>query len=306
MDNGATVPQKDFKKVKYMFEYCIVNHQIQKTNQASIGLSDLGLLRGYGIFDFLPVAQSTPIFVDDYIQRFKSSAQQMDLPLGYSAAEIKEMITTLIQKNKMDAGYIRLVLTGGYSENGFTPSGDTNLMILPVSPISYPTDYYERGVKLLKSEYIREFPGIKSINYVKVLLEQKRLKEYGAQDVLFTFQGKISESSRANFFIVNSKGELQTSETGVLAGITRKKILELAPEFLPTIVKDITLDDLYTAKEAFLTSTTKGTMPVRKIDELEFSLKSNSLVSQKLQEAYFSLREEYIALQNPNRVSIRK
>ncbi|GAA5220910.1 aminotransferase class IV [Membranihabitans marinus] len=276
-----------------MFNYCLFNNQIQTIATASIGLSDLGLLRGYGIFDFLPVVNGQPIFVDDYIQRFTSSASQMNLEVGYSNDEIKTMIAKVISSNEMESGYMRLLLTGGYSDNGFSPSGQTNIMILPVALVNYPSTYYSDGVKLLSTEYIREFPQIKSINYVKVLLEQKRLKQEGAQDVLFTLNGKISESSRSNFFIINADGELQTSETGVLAGITRKKVLEIASKIMPVSVKDITLDDLGQAKEAFLTSTTKGVMPVAQVDDLQIGIDSGFPICKELQTSFLKLVQSY-------------
>lgn len=276
-----------------MFNYCLLNNQIQTITAASIGLSDLGLLRGYGIFDFLPINNSQPIFIDDYIQRFTSSAKQMNLEVGYTEEEIKSMIAKVISSNDMDSGYMRLLLTGGYSDNGFSPMGQSNFMILPVALVNYPTSYYSEGVKLLTTEYIREFPNIKSINYVKVLLEQPRLKKHGAQDVLFTLNGKISESSRSNFFIINANGELQTSETGVLAGITRKKVLELGRQLMPVLVKDITMDDLLEAKEAFLTSTTKGVMPVAQVDDLSIGQGTGFPISAALQTAFLDHVQSY-------------
>ncbi|HUC82493.1 MAG TPA: aminotransferase class IV, partial [Flavisolibacter sp.] len=75
----------------------------------------------------------------------------------------------------------------------------------------------------------------------------------------------------ANFFLVTEEGRLVTPSKNILQGITRKKLLEMAGDFYPVEERDITLDELKTAREAFITSTTKQILPVRQIDEIAFT-----------------------------------
>lgn len=95
---------------------------------------------------------------------------------------------------------------------------------------------------------------------------QKEVKEKQADDVLYYKHDVISEFPRSNIFIINNNGELLTPANNILAGITRKKVLELAKDVIPVTMRDITLTELKNATEVFMTSTTKRLLPIVEID----------------------------------------
>ena len=78
----------------------------------------------------------------------------------------------------------------------------------------------------------------------------------------------ISEAVRSNFFIIDQEDTIVTTDQDILFGITRKQLLQVAQNFYKIEVRPISLTELYTAKEAFLTSSTKGVLPVVQIDDL--------------------------------------
>ena len=251
-----------------MVKYYSVNGKTVSVKNAKVQINDLGLLRGYGIFDFLKVEKGIPLFIEDHLKRFQRSAKYMGLKIKFNPTEIKEMIIGLIKKNKFQEGGMKIVLTGGYSENGYLPSSKTNLFILLNTFTPPSKEQYAKGVKLMLHEHIRELPEVKTTNYIVPIRLAKKLKLVKALDVLYYKNGYISESSRSNFFIVKKNNTILTSDIGVLKGITRKRVIRIAKKHYKLKEGRITIKDLKSAKEAFMTSTTKGTLPVVTIDNI--------------------------------------
>ncbi len=95
---------------------------------------------------------------------------------------------------------------------------------------------------------------------------QPLLKEKQADDFLYHNNGIITECPRSNFFMVSPEGKIVTPANNILSGITRMKVLVLASNHLPIEERDIHIDELQTATEAFITSTTKQIIPVTRIN----------------------------------------
>ena len=108
--------------------YCVINGEFVLKSAASILISDLSIQRGFGIFDFFRTVNNQPLFLEDHLQRFYFSASEMGMDAGYSRDEIKKLLQQLIDKNKIANSGIRITLTGGYAEDGFTPA-NPNLLI---------------------------------------------------------------------------------------------------------------------------------------------------------------------------------
>lgn len=255
-----------------MHTFCLFNGEIKDTSEPIFRINDLAILRGYGIFDFMPIKSALPLFYDDYWARFSNSARITGLKLQFNQEEFRQQIMTLIEKNEITDGYCRVILTGGYSSNGFSPDGTPNCVVTTMGEFEYDASDYA-GTKLLTLLFTRENPLVKSLNYSTVLMQQTNLKKAGASDVLYINEKSIvSESSRANFFILNSDGVLMTPESNILPGITRKNVLAVADEIgIPAKVTDFDLEEVRNAQSAFMTSTTKNIMPVTKVDDFEIN-----------------------------------
>lgn len=277
-----------------MNTYCLFNGELHKTAEPVLKVNDLGLLRGYGVFDFFQIVQSKPLFFKDYWNRFSNSARKMRLPFEWEEDRFSSLLDHLIQKNEITNGYCKLLLTGGYSSNGFNPDQHPNFIVTTQDPIHYPEVNFEKGIKLLSIEYVREYPSIKSINYMTVLLARDRLREESAEDVLYYSSESVTESSRSNFFILDKNNILKTPGNNILAGITRSKVLEIAKNQLDVQIADVTLDEVREARSAFLTSTTKGIMPVTRIDDFVINEGNIDPVIARLQEGLAQETERYI------------
>ena len=128
-----------------------------------------------------------------------------------------------------------------------------------------------KGLYLITEEYVRELPTAKSINYLMGVYLQQKVKDAGADDVLYVKNGFISELPRSNVFIVSKENELITPDSNVLHGVTRKHILQLASKVLTVKEQPVQLDELLNANEVFVSSTTKRLLPVLSVNGLQIA-----------------------------------
>lgn len=275
--------------------YLFLNGEIVLSEKAFIHVNDLAVLRGYALFDFLQTIDSVPLFIDDYLDRFYNSAKSMELEIPYNRQELKNKIADLVKTNNFKHSGLKLVLTGGYSLDGFTPS-KPNFFILenPIPPL--PSDYqgYTHGVKLILHEFIRELSSVKSVNYITPITLQKRWLEEGSIDVLYHKNGFVTESSRSNFFIINEHDTLITPKNNVLLGITRKKVLEVAKDVISIEERDMTLEEVLNAKETFMCSSTKGVLPVIQLENHVINDGKVGKWTKILMERFNQLQQDYI------------
>lgn len=269
--------------------YGLINGQLIPQKEASLGVADLAILRGFGIFDYFVFDDQRPRFLQDYLDRFTRSAVRMHLELPISRDELAAQIHQLIRHNGQDKGGIRLLLTGGYTENGYTPS-IPNLLILQYPYTPPPAAHYEQGARIMTHQYQRELPTVKTINYLRGIWLIPELKAQQADYVLYHDGQYVRESDRSNFFIVTQEGELVTPAEKVLPGITRMKLLDLARSLgIPTVEREIALSELEQAQECFISSSLKGALPISQINGQPVGDSQPGRISRQLNEAFHSL-----------------
>ncbi len=269
-----------------MIQYSNINGQIVNASDASLKVNDLAILRGYGIFDYFLVREGLPMFVDDYMNRFFNSARLMLLEMAITQSELKDQIHALIAANNMSNTGMRLVLTGGYADDGYTPISPNLLILQHPMPAIPSTD---EGVKILLHGYQRELPEAKTINYLTGIRMLGEMKEKGAVEILYHDYGTIREAVRSNFFLVTQDDKVVTPNEQILWGITRKNVLTVANQHFEVEERKINVQELRFAKEAFITSTIKGVLPVVQVGEQIIGDGKVGEVSRKLAQ----LLEEY-------------
>jgi branched-chain amino acid aminotransferase len=249
-----------------MNEYVYINGQIVPIAQAQLHVTDLAILRGYGIFDFFRAIDGKPIYLEEHLDRFENSAKKMNLPLPYSREHLRENIYDMIRLHEHKLLGIKLLCTGGYSEDGYEPT--TPNVIMLAKPFKMLPD--GKTLKLMTVEHVRELSDIKTINYIVPIQAIPRLNAGGFDDVLYHKDGAVSESSRSNVFIV--KGEkIITPQSNVLHGITRKNIIKVIKNHFDFEENDFSLTDLLQADEVFISSSTKRAVSVEYVDNQHFT-----------------------------------
>jgi len=243
--------------------YVIINGELIPQQEAKLGINDLSIVRGYGIFDYFKTIDNRSIFIEDNLDRFFNSARLMDLPVLFSRDELKHQIQILKEANNIPNSGIKLLLTGGYSPDGYSIAVPN--LIITQHELVLNNAQEVNGLRLHLFEFHRPFGPVKSIDYVMGIQALKLAKQHGADDVLYFQNNLISECPRANFFLVTEDNKLLTPGNDVLAGITRKQIIEMVSGQYEVEIRDLTLEDVLAAKEAFITSTTKNITPVTAI-----------------------------------------
>lgn len=282
-----------------------VNGEFKLQSQAMISVFDRVVSYGDGVFDTL-VARNGYVFkVDQHLDRLFCSANAVKINLQKSREEIKNIVLEAIRRNQVKDCYVKIVVTRGI---GWIPLMSGRIephttMIIFVSPLAgavLPEEKIRQGAKLLSTTIKRTHPEsldprIKSVNYQANILMRREAVEGGADEaVAYGFDGYVAEGGGDNIWIVKGK-VLMTPGHGVLEGITRETVLEIAQQLGYTAVTtNLNRYDLYQADEVFLSSTAGGIIPVIEIDHRPVGNGTPGRVTMQVQEAYVRMLENGI------------
>ncbi|WP_205502388.1 aminotransferase class IV [Rufibacter psychrotolerans] len=245
--------------------FAFLNDDFLPLEGAFLHVSDLAIQRGYGVFDFFKVQENQPLFLDQYLNRFYGSALLMDLEVPLTEEALKATIERLIQMNGLPESGIKMILTGGYSANGYEPAAPN--LIITQQPLTLPSpEQIDAGLRIITHDYVRELPRAKTINYSMGIRLLQQVKAQQADDVLYHRGGVVTEFPRSNFFLVTKDHTVLTPDKDVLLGVTRRNVLELAGRHYQMQEGTVTLEDIGRAREAFMTSTTKRVLPIVQVN----------------------------------------
>jgi len=235
-------------------------------HEAVLPVSDLAILRGYGVFDFLRTYGGRPFHLDAHIQRLQNSAKLIDLACPWEHAEIRDIVTETMQRNDFPESSIRLLITGGDSDDSITPGSNPRLLVMVSQVKTFPERWYEDGVEIITTDITRYIPGAKSIDYIRAILALNNARSVGAVESLYVdAQGHVLEGTTSNLFMV-ADSQLITPPADILPGVTRDVVLDIvAPDFKLEL-RAVAKEELLGADEVFLTSSNKEVLPVRVID----------------------------------------
>ena len=270
---------------------CYFDGTFLPLEEAGLALTDLALQRGYGVFDYFRTVDNELFHARDHLKRLRHSAAALHLPVSFSDNELIEIIQHLVESCDFQQPAVRILLTGGdptQDQGVFNP----RLICIPEELPVYPPENYTRGMSLLTVRYQREMPLVKTLNYAASLRWELLLKRQHADDLLYFSSQGVSESPRSNFFLFQA-GKLITPANNILFGITRQIVLNLAQGHFPVEERLVSREELFTADEAFLTSTSKGIMPVTQIDQHPVGDGKIGECTRALRALYLSYLDDY-------------
>lgn len=255
-----------------------INGEILSKENAHISVFDRGFLFGDSIYEVTLTYNKTPFLLEEHLDRLEFSAEKISMAIGFTRTEMKEQIQRTVDKLALDRVYIRLIITRGEGEIGLDPglAVGNNLVIIVKELPENPTSWYELGVDMIIADVQRNSkksidPSVKSGNYLNNILAMTQAKDRGAFDaIMLNYKGQVTEATTSNIWIVKD-GKVKTPplKTGLLSGITRQSLLKLGFERnLELSEGDFDVPELMQADECFLTSTTKGIVPITKVDGL--------------------------------------
>jgi len=262
--------------------YCFAQNQISLLESAGVPVGDLLVQRGYGIFDYLRVANNKPLFIEAHLDRLFNSAKIMRLTIAQSKEDLKKIIAELIEKNNIPFSGIRLIIAGGDAPDGYTITAP-HLIIIQQPLDAPPSHIATKGIHLVSHFYQRQLAEVKTTDYLMAVYLQAWMKSQGGDDILYYNNDSVSECPRSNIFMISQDNTIVTPANNMLKGITRKNIIAVAEaHHLKIEQRDISLAEIKQAKEVFITSSTKRITPVAGLDDQKFSIEGSNSVSAQI------------------------
>jgi branched-chain amino acid aminotransferase len=245
-------------------------------SEAKISVFDHGLLYGDGVFEGIRFYNDRVFRFVEHIDRLWDSAKAIGLELPLSKTELIAATLETIRQNDLHDGYIRLIVTRGIGSLGLNPDScrRPSVIIIAATIALYPEELYQRGLTMITCSTRRTSPAalsarVKSLNYLNNIMAKMEAHEAGAgEGVMLNEEGYVAECTGDNIFVVKH-GRVSTPHpnAGILEGVTRAVVLELAEKFrIPTREHDLTRYDIYTADECFLTGTAAEVIPAVQLD----------------------------------------
>jgi branched-chain amino acid aminotransferase len=230
------------------------------------------------------------------------SAKAIWLEIPISPEEMSDAVNEAIRVNKIDDGYVRLVVTRGAGTLGLDPNRCSNPQIIIIADaISlYPKELYEKGLEIVTVSVQRNHPAalnprIKSLNYLNNILAKIEGLQAGCIEALMLNQkGEVAECTGDNIFLVRN-GVLLTPplEAGILEGVTRDAVIEIARDSdIEVHELPITKHDVYIADECFLTGTAAEIVPVVKVDSRTIGTGKPGPVTRDLEKRFKKLTQQ--------------
>ena len=243
---------------------------------AKVSVFDHGLLYGDGVFEGIRVYGGRVFLHQQHIDRLFESAKAIRLVIPMTPVNLIAAVEATVKANNIHDGYVRLVVTRGAGSLGLDIRKTSNPQIIIIADtISlYPPETYTKGMNLVTASTIRNHPGalssrIKSLNYLNNILARIEGTDAGMVEALMlNHKGEVAECTGDNIFIVKHRVLMTPGvDAGILEGITRNAVMELAVEGGYEVREaSLTRHDLYVADEMFLTGTAAEVVAVVSLD----------------------------------------
>ena len=279
-----------------------LNGKLVEKADAKVSVYDHGLLYGDGVFEGLRIYGGKVFRLREHIDRLYDSARHIALEIPLSREQMIEATNATVKANAKVDGYIRLIVTRGAGNLGLDPRkcGTPEVIIIVDDIALYPPEVYENGLEIITASTIRNHhnalnPRIKSLNYLNNILAKIEAIRAGCLEaIMLNANGEVAECTGDNIFLVK-RGVLRTppSSAGILEGVTRNAVLELARAAkVPAEEATLTRHDVYAADECFLTGTAAEVIAVTKCDGRVIGNGKQGPITRQLRERFFQLARQ--------------
>ena len=259
---------------KFVFN---INGKIVNEEDAKISILDRGFLYGDSIYEVTDAIDGVPIFLEEHLDRLWISANKINLEINYLRSEIRHELQKCLEALNTKRAYIRIIITRGVGDITLSTKEATsnNLVIITSEMKDNPSWWYDQGVEVIIANTRRTAketvdPSVKSGNYLNNVMAYNEAVKRGAFDaIMLNQQGNVTEGTTSNIWVIKD-GVFMTPplKSGLLGGITRAKVIEiLKSHSISFEEKLMTENDLKTADEMFLSSSTRRLIPIIKVDD---------------------------------------
>ncbi|MFV1529336.1 MULTISPECIES: D-amino acid aminotransferase [unclassified Phaeobacter] len=274
-----------------------LNGEIVPKADAKVSVYDSGFMLGDGVWEGLRLYDGTWAFIDEHLDRLFEAAKAIDLDIGMSPDQVKQVVLDTQKANGMTTdAHARLMVTRGVKTRPFqhpslSQQGPTFTIIMEHSRPHLPRPIRLATVPHLRGLPMTQDPKLNSHSKLNCILACIAAEKAGADEgLMLDANGFVNTTNACNFFIVR-KGEVWTS-TGdyCMNGITRQKVIDLCrANDIPVFERNYSLVDTYGADEAFLTGTFGAQTPVGEIDGRQIGEGAMGPVTERIRSLYKDL-----------------
>jgi branched-chain amino acid aminotransferase len=290
-------------------EIIYLNGQLVPRSGAKLSAFDHGFLYGYGLFETMRAYNGHIFRLDSHLTRLRCSAESIGLTHSILTTDdgkqsLKAACMATLEANELKNARIRLTVSAG--EGDMTPDpgmcSSPTVLITARNLDPWPPEKYETGFKAAVSFLRRNSQSplsrLKSTCYMENILARTAARAAGGDEAIFlNEQGYLAEGSTTNVFLV-SRGEIITPcfESGVLPGITRDAVLEIArTSNIKATERWVELNELIEAQEAFVTNSILELMPLVSVEGRPIGSGKPGKLTKDLLFAYRKLVHEAIS-----------
>ncbi|MGH7786874.1 MAG: aminotransferase class IV [Candidatus Binatia bacterium] len=280
--------------------YVFLNGRIVDASRATVSVYDRGLLYGDGLFETMRAYKGVAFAIDEHFHRLRTSADILGLPIP--TLDWPATITELLRRNGLERqdAWVRLTITRGPAEPRVLPPDLSKpTTIIMVRGLDREIALHQkRGVKVALLPFSRYgfIPEHKSVNYLAAVVGKVLASYHGAYEGLFVRHDHVlTEGTTTSVFIVRDGALMTAPEGGILPGVTRRLVIDLARAAgVRVSEREITTTDLRLADEAFLTSSMIELVPIVLVDETPVGKGTPGPLTAKLQKRYAQAVKDYL------------
>jgi D-alanine transaminase len=240
-----------------MSRVAYVNGRYLPLGGTAVPVEDRGYQFSDGVYEVCEVRDGCIIDERRHLERLARSLRELRIALPMSGAALRLVVRECLRRNRVHDGIVYLQITRGTARS-IDFAGNDRLAAEGISVITVPDNRWERV-------------DIKSISLLPNVLAKQAAREQGAKEAWFVdAQGRITEGSSSNAWIVSNEGKVVTrpADTGILRGVTRTVLIDvIRAQGLELQERAFTREEAYRAREAFLTSASQSVLPVVRIDD---------------------------------------
>ncbi len=261
---------------------------------SKVHINDRGYHFGDAVYEVILFNEGVFYDFDAHINRLFNSLKSIEIEFSFTKKTIELIVKNLIRLNRVTFGSVYIQVSRGVAERNHTYD---NLKVKPILTIitskkHNTTNAIIKGVKAITIRDNRwSRPDIKTTQLLPNVLAKTIANKQGAYESIFIDEeGYVTEGSSSNIWIINNKNEIITRNIDgkILSGITRKTVAEFAKlNDLKVLEKKFSKEDMFKAKEVFLTSASSFVTPINEIDEVKVNNGNIGQLSVKLKKLYF-------------------
>jgi D-alanine transaminase len=255
-----------------------VNGRYVPHRAAAVHIEDRGYQFADGVYEVVPVVRGILVDEGPHLDRLERSLSELRIAMPTSRAVLKLISQELMRRNGLSNGFVYMQVTRGVSK-----PQSAELLAQGIAVITIPDQRWERC-------------DIKSVSLLPNVLGKQEAVEAEAQEAwMVDRDGMITEGTSTNAWIVTEDNRLVTRDTSnaILGGITRMSLLALVhAEGVDVEERPFSREEVQSAREAFLTSSTNFVMPVTRIDGKPVGNGHPGLLTGKLRDYYMGYVED--------------